>query len=361
MGEPRPEGAHNNNKDSVGDEMSRSRFDKSSAFWQRWQGFTVALLYGVTSISITFFNKAVFAVYDFNASNFLTLGQIVFSLLFLVIMKRYKMLDFEDFNYSTAKALFSLNASFIGMVVTGLAALIYVNVPMYSALRRLTTFIVIAGQYLLLRKTVSQNELLAVIAMVVGAIIAGWGDLTFDPYGYFLTALNCVVTALYLVLIAKKSQETGLQTFGLMYYNNILSLPVMIVITLLTEWKILSNYTGWWNLGFQICFLMSSVQAFLLNYFMFLCSTVNSPLTTSITGQLKSILQTVFGLFAFNGVVLTPALSLGLFASTLGGVWYGVVKYNEQMDKIKKQEQHRVPQDIESGREEGAKSTTLSK
>jgi len=66
---------------------------------------------------------------------------------------------------------------------------------------------------------------------------------------------------------------------------------------------------------------------------MFLCSTINSPLTTSITGQLKGILQTIFGLFAFNGVDLTPALNVGLITSTVGGVWYGALKYNEQVSK----------------------------
>lgn len=185
-------------------ESKKSRF--SSPFWHKWKGFAVAVLYGVTSISITFFNKAVF-VYGFEASNFLTLGQIVFSLAFLVVMKKYKFLDYEDFNVATAQSLFSLASAFIGMVVTGLAALKYVNVPMYSALRRLTTFIVIVWQYLLLNETVPRNEVLSVVLMVFGAMVAGWGDLTFDLYGYILTALNCVVTAWYLVLIAKKNRK----------------------------------------------------------------------------------------------------------------------------------------------------------
>ncbi len=39
---------------------------------------------------------------------------------------------------------------------------------LFSALRRLTTFIVIAGQYFWLDKTVSRDELNSVIVMVFG-------------------------------------------------------------------------------------------------------------------------------------------------------------------------------------------------
>jgi len=304
--------------------MINEYFIKNSNF----KGFFVAFSYGVISVAITFFNKAVF-VYGFNASNALTLGQIIFSIVFLVVMKQMKLLEFEDFSSHYIKALFPLSASFFGMVVTGLAALRYVNVPVYSALRRLTTFIVIAGQYFWLDKTVSRDELQSVIVMVFGAFVAGYGDLTFDAWGYFLTGVNCFVTALYLLMISKKSKETGLSTFGLMFYNNIISIPLVLLVVYWVEWEELMTYDKYSSFEFQLCFFMSSILAFLLNYFVFLCSLVNSPLTTSVTGQLKNIIQTVLGLFLFGGVPLTPAMTIGLSMSTIGGIWYGFVKYQE--------------------------------
>jgi len=200
-----------------------------------------------------------------------------------------------------------------------------------SALRRLTTFVVIAGQYLILKKTVSSSELYSVILMVIGAFIASYGDISFDLYGYLLTGLNCIVTAAYLILIAKSSRETGLNTFSLMYYNNILSIPFVTLIVFSTEMDLLKGFPLWFDIGFQFCFWMSVFQAFALNYLVFLCSIVNSPLATSITGQLKSIIQTVLGLFLFGGVIITTPLSIGLLISTFGGIWYGYIKYNEQV------------------------------
>jgi len=313
--------------------------NQSNAYqlWKPWGGLIIAVCYGVTSTLITFFNKAVFS-YNFDGSNSLTLAQGIFSILFLLVLKRFRMLEFHDFSVGTAKSLSPLAAAFCGMVITGLAALKFVNVPMYSALRRFTTFIVIVAEFLLLGKRVPKDEFNSVVLMVVGAMIAGWGDLTFDMYGYLLTVLNCVVTAVYLVLIAKKSKETGLNTVGLMFYNNLLSLPFLVGLVVVTEWDTLANFDGWSSVGFHFFFWMSAILAFALNYFVFLCSTVNSPLTTSITGQLKSIFQTVLGLFTFGGVVITFSLAVGLLISTVGGVWYGVIKYRAQVSKVQKED-----------------------
>ncbi|EFA77914.1 hypothetical protein PPL_08555 [Heterostelium album PN500] len=304
-------------------------------FVEEHKGFLVAFGYGVTSVSITFFNKAVLSYYGFDYSNALTLGQMLFSLFFLVIMKHFKMISYPDLNMDLIKKLSSLSLLFILMVVSGLAALAKTNVPLFSALRRLSTLIVIIGERILLEKKTPADEIQSVVLMVVGAMIAGWGDVTFDFIGSIYILFNCFVTAGYLIYIAKKSKETGLNTFGLMFYCNIISIPATIVLTVITEGQGLLQYENYSNLGFQFCFLMSSVQAFLLNYFIFLCSTYNSPLTTSITGQIKSILQTIIGLFMFGDVVLSLVLVYGLLLSTLASFWYTFIKYRQTINRAR--------------------------
>ena len=58
---------------------------------------------GIISIAITFFNKAVFSTYEFDASNTLTLAQGVFSLVFLATLKRFKFIEYNDFSAETAR------------------------------------------------------------------------------------------------------------------------------------------------------------------------------------------------------------------------------------------------------------------
>jgi len=132
----------------------------------------------------------------------------------------------------------------------------------------------------------------------------------------------------------QKTEETKLDTFGLMFYNNVLSLPFIALICILFEWKELTAFHLWLDFGFQFYFMGSVILAFLLNYFVFLTTTVNSPLTTNITGQIKALVSTFVGLFTFGGVPITPLFIVGLSISTFGGLWYGFVKYTEKLQSI---------------------------
>jgi len=303
-------------------------------FWENWKGFWVAFSYGIISIAITFFNKAVFDTYGFQASNTLTVAQMSCAILFLDVGKRMKWVDFPDLSIAHFNKLYVLGLAYFGMVVTGLSALRFINVPMFTALRRATTFIVIIGQYFYLKKTVSREEFFSVSLMIVGATIASWGDLGFDFFGYCMVALNCIVTAYYLVLISKKQTETGLNTFGLMWYNNIIALPIVFVVVIFSEWDQIIAYKGYWDIGFILCFAMSAILAFWLNVLVFLCSIINSPLTTSVTGQIKGIGSTALGFVLLGGVQSTPIMIFGIVLSTIASVYYGYVKYVEQMAKL---------------------------
>jgi hypothetical protein len=297
----------------------------------RYIGLAVAVCYGAVSIAITIFNKAVLSEYNFNFPNTLALGQMIFSLGFLVLMKHFKLLEYHDFSWKVAAKLKWLTLSFGGMVTTGLASLAYVNIPMYSVLRRLTTCITLIGEQVYLKRVVPADEQQSVYLMVFGAVIAGWGDLEFHLLGYVLIFINCVFTAWYLLAIKKAKDETGLNTFGFMFYNNLFSLPLFAVIVLVTEAQSVIHFPYWTDPGFLFCFLMSSIQAFFLNYFIFLCSIVNSPLTTSITGQLKNILTTIFGFFLFGGIKWTVSTAIGLTLSSVAGVWYGYIKHMQMV------------------------------
>jgi solute carrier family 35 len=97
-----------------------------------WRPVLVAVLYGVISIAITFFNKAVLSVYAFKYSNIMTLWQMCFSLVFLLGMRKLKMVKFEPrLTWKMCKEVWPLAFNFMAMVITGLAALRLLNVPMF--------------------------------------------------------------------------------------------------------------------------------------------------------------------------------------------------------------------------------------
>ena len=115
----------------------------------------------------------------------------------------------------------------------------------------------------------------------------------------YITA--CILsTAAYLLLMRKLRDTTSLNEMSLLYYNNILGLPLM------AGWLVLGTdelnhvwgYEYLLDPKFLLCLLFSASQAFVLNMCIFRCTSINSPLATSVTGQIKDIATTSLGVCA---------------------------------------------------------------
>ena len=191
------------------------------------------------------------------------------------------------------------------------------------------------GEYVLLTVRSSRSVQLSVYLMLVGAMIAAVYDFDFSFVGYILVALNCFFTAAYLLAIAKFGKQ-GLNTFGLMYYNNIQSLPLVVLLCWFNgDFDLLSTYKYRYDVGFWVCFLFQSGLAFLLNYSIFLCTNINSALATSVTGQIKNVATTAVGYFSFGDVTYNVWNVVGLAVGVVASTWYSWLKYVES-EKSKK-------------------------
>ena len=83
------------------------KLDKTSV--SALTSFLACLFYGFVSTSITFFNKAVLASYEFKSPNIMTLFQILFSLLFLVTMKGLGRIQYPAITWQTSVKVASDN------------------------------------------------------------------------------------------------------------------------------------------------------------------------------------------------------------------------------------------------------------
>ena len=188
-------------------------------------------------------------------------------------------------------------------------------------------------QWWLLSSIPSKKIQASVYLMVIGGFIAAYYDLDYNFYGYIMVALNSVFTASYLVCIAMFGKQ-GLDTFGLMFYNNILSLPLVLLVCVINgDLAATLEYEFLYDTGFWVVFLLSSVQAFMLNYSIFLCTKVNSALTTSVVGNLKNILTTAFGYFAFHDVTFDIMNVVGVAMGTVAGGVYSWFQFTEEVEK----------------------------
>lgn len=224
-------------------------------------------------------------------------------------------------------ALFTCN------VVVGLSALSLVNIPMFSAFRRLTLLFVMVAEYLLLKKTHSRGIVHSVIVMTMGAFVSALDDVSFSRLGYCLVLVNNVLTAGYLTCIKRAMRDTKFDALALLYYIAVLGLPFMTTLVLATgelgqvmaAFRTQPELSSW---GFAASIFLTASGAFLVNFSTSLCTHVTSALTTSVAGQVKNVFQTVLGFFSW-GFVPTAMNTVGLLVALGAQIWFAYLKYRE--------------------------------
>ena len=227
-----------------------------------------------------------------------------------------------------------LSFVFIGYVVISLVSLGRVNVPMFTALRRLTILFVMAEEWFLLDISPSRMVSYTVGVQFVGAALAGWYDLTFDPVSYFYLFLTNLFTSLYTVYISVVRKKTGLNVFAMMYYNNVTTMPFLAVLAWYTgDIATALAFPHYGNVYFMVNFGLSVFLAFLLNLSTFYCTSLNTARTQTVVGQLKNFAAFLLGLLLFDDYIYEPYNFLGLWIGFAGSVWYAFVVADEKGDK----------------------------
>jgi solute carrier family 35 len=167
--------------------------------------------------------------------------------------------------------------------------------------------------------------------VTVGAIVAGFGDLEFSAFGYLLGIASCLSQTGYLMYVVKREKESGMSTFGLFYANCVLSVPFVLVVAIISgDLTEALAYPDLLSPSFFAVLLLSALLGALLNYSIFLCAVVNSPLTLLVSGQFKSIVTVGVGIFTFGGVTLNFLNLSGWMLNTAGSIGYAWLKHSEK-------------------------------
>lgn len=128
-------------------------------------------------------------------------------------------------------------------------------------------------------------------------------------------------------------RDTGLNVFGMMYFNSVLTLPVVLLIAVGTgDWSAAWNFKYARDFFFQMNFQASIFMAFLMNVATFFSTTLNSARTQTVVGQLKSIVPFLLGLFLFDDYIYDPINFVGLIVGFWGGIQYSYITYKNKED-----------------------------
>jgi len=99
------------------------------------------------------------------------------------------------------------------------------------------------------------------------------------------------------------------------------------------EQKKIQEFPHWNNIKFVLSFLLSSIMGSVVNYSIFVCTTVNSALTTAVVGCFKNVFTTYLGMIYLPDYIFSISNFVGLNISIMGSIVYSVAELQDQAAK----------------------------
>lgn len=295
-----------------------------------WDGVFAAVFYGTCSASMAFANKAIISSYNFDVPFLILVLQMLVSIAMVEILMLCGWNKLPPYTFERGRMFLLPSICAALHSSLSLIALKGMNIPMYGALKRCTPMVNLILSVVILHKPFPSCLIISSIMLItVGCLIAGIGDLSFDAAAYIIGSLSVVVQGMYQTLI-QKAAEKNLSVFEIFQLNCYNCLPMFAIGSIITVEPLrLANYSNLGDFGFICCLLLVVVLGSILNYSLFLSTSLNSALTTSLIGVLKSVLQTIIGFFTFGGVAYSPVNVTGIVLNSLGGAFYTYAKLKE--------------------------------
>lgn len=283
------------------------------------------LAYACCSLSMVLANKLVLSHYNINATFALLLFQTATTVVLLLAARRMGAVDFA-WSSATAKRWLPVNLLFLAMLFTGFKSLQLLAVPLVNIFKNLTNAITLFGDWFLFNQRVTPDLLGALALTIVAAVLSGMSDLSFDAAGYAWMALNCLCSSTYGLSTRGVMKREGLDQFGAAFFNNLLGIPLLIMICLANgEIPAVFELPQLRSAGCIAAVLFTGVIGFLLQLASLWCISATSASTQGMVGALNKIPLSVLGIFLF-GDVMTWKLAGFISVGLAGGVWFTVAK-----------------------------------
>ncbi|KAI3903697.1 hypothetical protein MKW98_032351 [Papaver atlanticum] len=301
------------------------------------QALLSGLAYCISSCSMILINKYVLSSYDFNAGISLMLYQNLVSVVIVSTLSFFGLISTEPLTWKLVKVWLPVNFIFVGMLITSLFSLKYINVAMVTVLKNVTNVITALGEMYLFKKSHDSRVWAALFLMIISAVSGGVTDISFHAVGYTWQILNCFLTASYSLTLrrvmdtAKQVTKSGnLNEFTMVLLNNTLSLPLgLLLIFLFNEVDYLFDTPLLRMPTFWLVMTSSGFLGLAISFTSMWFLHQTGATTYSLVGSLNKIPLSVAGILLFHVPTSFQNFTSILFG-LLAGVFFARAKMREK-------------------------------
>ncbi|KAK8103522.1 GDP-mannose transporter [Apiospora kogelbergensis] len=316
------------------------------------------LAYCFSSMSMTLVNKYVVSGNAWNLNFFYLAVQAIVGTVAILVLKQLGLIaNLRPLETKKVKAWFPISLLLVGMIYTSIQALQFLSVPVYTIFKNLTIIVIAYGEALGFggggsgANRVGRLALLSFALMVLSSVVAAWADIqsvvasagdtkakdvtttmsTLNA-GYFWMGLNIFCAAAYALSNRRVMIKADLKSIDVMFYNNLLSIPILLACSaLLEDWtppNLQRNFPAAGRRALGAGMVYSGLVAILISYCTPWCIRATSSTTYAMVGALNKLPVAVLGVVFFASPV-TPAGCLAIAIGVVSGVVYTWTKTRE--------------------------------
>jgi solute carrier family 35 protein len=312
-----------------------------------------AVFYGIMSTLMVFGNKHLLTNLNFNNPIFIVMTEMMLNVIVIIVLNRTVFSKYIDLKINTKtvyefmqkpvtyKYHYLVILFYCLHSVLSLKALNGLNIPIYIMFKRCTPLLnlfisIFVFKNFNIENAHSRKIILSIVLITFGVILGSIGDLDPDIDSYLYCSISVVCQAAYLSSIQKcgesdansQKKSSSLQT---LFECSFFSIPILAALFFLTgEHK---NVQVSFSINFLIVIIGVVACGSLLCFSQFWCTMNNNAITTSVIGVLKSIIQTIGGMFIIDSIKDFSNLTLlGIAINLTSSIWYTYLKYVEKLN-----------------------------
>lgn len=303
--------------------MSSIRFDTPKQYYAT---SSLVVGYALCSSLLAVINK--YAITKFNYPGLLTALQYLTSALGVWVLGKLGFLHHDAFTLETAKKFLPAAVVFYLAIFTNTNLLRHANVDTFIVFRSLTPLLVaIADTAFRKQPCPSKLTFLSLVIILGGAVgyVATDSGFTLTAYSWAFAYLITITTEM--VYIKHMVMNLGLNTWGFVLYNNLLSLMMAPLFWIITgEYAdvfaaVGSNSGNWFHLDAFFSVSLSCVFGLLISFFGFAARKAISATAFTVTGVVNKFLTVLINVLIWDKHA-GPFGLVCLILTIAGGVLY---------------------------------------